>query len=255
VGFRRPQNDPNYPDYPPLPGGGPDDAEVILRQVAPSRFQLLHGFTYDREGTNEHYPLPPHDPYADPTVSGNWTDLASVPPILTWFIGTYGLHTRAALLHDHYVDVEPGDREKRKLADTVFRDALRESGVPWLRRWLMWTAVSLYTSVGKVGLFVLLAHLVLLAATTAWWVFGSLAWWIPLVLGLVGFAWGLRRWPLAVFGFALVGVPALLVGVVRLVTAFIEYVVETVVFLTAKVKREDRSFERPRVNPAAKRTY
>jgi hypothetical protein len=75
------------------------------------------------------------------------------------------------------------------------------------------------------------------------------------VLGLVGFAWGLRRWPLAVFGFALVGVPALLVGVVRLITAFIEYVVETVVFLTAKVKREDRSFERPRVNPAAKRTY
>lgn len=250
MAFRRPVNDPDYPDYPPVQPGEP---EVILRQVAPTRFQLLHGFTYEPEGTSESWPVPAHRPEEDPEKAGNWTDLASVPPIMLWFIGTYGIHTKAALFHDHYVDQK--DKMTRKYADTLFRDALRESGVRGLRRWLMWTAVSLFTRFGKVGVVVLCVHLVALAVTTAWWAFGSFPWWVPSALALAGFGWGLRRWPLAVFGFALVGLPAFLALVARLIAFVIEWFTELGRASNAKARGREHQFERPFVNPGAKKSF
>jgi hypothetical protein len=252
MGFSRPQGQPGYPDYPPPPGTAPEEPEVILRQVSASTFQLLHGFCYAREGTAEVYEVPAHDPYADPGAGDNSTDLASVPPLLTWFIGTYGLHTKAALFHDHYVDAP--DAMTRKHADTLFRDALRESGVRWLRRRLMWTAVSLRTSFGALGMIAIVAHLLALTGATAWWVLGSLAWWIPLVIGVAGFVWGLHRWPLAVLGFAFVALPAALAFVSRLITWLTELVEEVLVVANAKRAGVERPFERPMVNPSAKRS-
>lgn len=72
------------------------------------------------------------------------TDLASVPGFLLWLVPRYGAHTLAALVHDQLVKHPPsGGRVK---ADTIFRDLLGELNVPWIRRWLMWTAVSLGTT-------------------------------------------------------------------------------------------------------------
>jgi len=253
MGFRRPDGQPGYPDFPPAPGMEPQEPEVILRQVSPTTFQLLYGFLYERQGKDETYEVPPHDPYADPKRRNNSTDLASVPPLLTWFIGTYGLHTKAALLHDHYVDAH--DTMTRKHADTLFRDALRESGVHWLRRWLMWTAVSLRTSFRAVGIIIVVGHLLAFAATTAWWLLGPIPWWSPLVVGGAGFAWGLRRWPLAVLGFALVALPASLALVSRLIAWVTELVEEVLVVANAKRAGVERRFERPMVNPSAKKSF
>jgi Protein of unknown function (DUF1353) len=87
------------------------------------------------------------------------TDLASVPAWLTWLVPRYGQYTRAAIVHDflcqHGDDdlgdqrcdacapgVEPLRLRDRSDADEVFKQIMRELGVPWARRWLMWSAVT-----------------------------------------------------------------------------------------------------------------
>ena len=72
------------------------------------------------------------------------TDFASVPRVVTWLIPRYGRYTKAAILHDYLCDVEVRrETITRADADGVFRRALRELGVAFLRRWLMWAAVRL----------------------------------------------------------------------------------------------------------------
>lgn len=72
------------------------------------------------------------------------TDLATVPTALLWFVPRYGVHTPAALIHDWLI----GDASSRldpRQADRYFRSMLEAVGVPWLRRWMMWSAVALRT--------------------------------------------------------------------------------------------------------------
>ena len=72
------------------------------------------------------------------------TDFASVPRVVTWLIPRYGRYTKAAIIHDYLCDVAvPRGEISRADADGVFRRALRELGVAFLRRWLMWAAVRL----------------------------------------------------------------------------------------------------------------
>jgi hypothetical protein len=98
------------------------------------------------------------------------TDLLSVPRSLTWLIPRYGMYTKAAVLHDYLCQTvgketievyptpataakraaAPGEPqiirlEDRSDADEIFRLAMTELGVPWARRWLMWSAVNLAT--------------------------------------------------------------------------------------------------------------
>ena len=82
------------------------------------------------------------------------TDFASVPTLLTWLVPKTGAHLPAALVHDGLVggrdyfatrnppDDDPIDRVG---ADLVFRRAMRDSGIPLIRRWLVWSAVTLGT--------------------------------------------------------------------------------------------------------------
>lgn len=84
------------------------------------------------------------------------TDLASVPSIFGWLVPRTGRHLPAALLHDALVGSpeEPAsylsaedvaiDREE---ANLVFRDAMADTGTGVVRRWLMWTAVTIATMV------------------------------------------------------------------------------------------------------------
>lgn len=76
--------------------------------------------------------------------AGFVTDFATVPRVLQWLVPTYGGYTRAAVLHDYLIEHELS-RERPRLTsrdvDGLFRRVMREEGVPWPRRWVMWAAV------------------------------------------------------------------------------------------------------------------
>jgi hypothetical protein len=177
--------------------------EVLLRQVGPNTFQLAGGFRYTMyKKPNVHWDVPRHDPTGRfDQGDNNSTDLASVPSWLWWFIASYGRHSRAALLHDHLIDL---DEVTDKDADLAFRNALLESKVPFLRRWLMWGAVSMRTMWAsawwwKLAVLALAVHVVAFAAalvyaiSSSWEALdGVLAWpFVHLVWSPLEWLWGL----------------------------------------------------------------
>ena len=105
-------------------------AKVVVEQVSDNNWLLREAFDYTGKFETFHVPL------------GQGTDFASVPRVFVWFLPRYGRYTKAAILHDFlwreraskgtldYVD-----------ADGTFRRAMRELGVPFLRRWILWAAV------------------------------------------------------------------------------------------------------------------
>lgn len=81
------------------------------------------------------------------------TDLASVPRSLTWLFPRYGKYTKAAVVHDFLcqsfgapptatTDTALLPLTDRSDADELFRSLMAQLGVPKLRRFLMWAAVS-----------------------------------------------------------------------------------------------------------------
>jgi hypothetical protein len=105
---------------------------VELKERGPAKpydFELITPLTYSSPGS---------DPVTVP--ASFQTDLASVPHILTWYVPRYGLYTKAAIVHDHLCQELPP--EMRFEADRHFRNGMAELRVPWLRRWLMWAAVT-----------------------------------------------------------------------------------------------------------------
>ena len=89
-----------------------------------------------------------------PADAGFRTDLTSVPALFTWLVPKTGAHLPAALLHDalvagradptSYVSTE-GRGVDRVAADRVFRDAMADTGTGVIRRWIVWTAVTVAT--------------------------------------------------------------------------------------------------------------
>ena len=90
------------------------------------------------------------------------TDLTSVPQMFTWLVPRTGTHLAAALVHDALTPpfsqdgepdwVIPPNAVTQLEADRVFRDAMADLGTPLIRRWMVWSAVSIPTawSVSKV---------------------------------------------------------------------------------------------------------
>lgn len=86
-----------------------------------------------------------------------FTDLTSVPQLMTWLIPRTGTHLPAALIHDGlisdpdeprtYVAREPISRVE---ADRVFRDAMKDLQTTWVSRWLIWTGVAAASKTKKV---------------------------------------------------------------------------------------------------------
>ncbi|WP_210438627.1 DUF1353 domain-containing protein [Nocardioides xinjiangensis] len=82
------------------------------------------------------------------------TDLTSVPALFTWLVPKTGAHLPAALLHDAlvagrhdppaYVSTDGHDVDRVE-ADRVFRDAMADTGTGVVRRWIVWTAVTVAT--------------------------------------------------------------------------------------------------------------
>ena len=86
-----------------------------------------------------------------------YSDLTSVPALFTWLVPKSGDHLPAALIHDGLVRTEGappdhiGPDMSRVEADRVFRDAMADSGTGVIRRWIVWTAVTLATMWARQG--------------------------------------------------------------------------------------------------------
>ena len=124
-----------------------EPARVVLEQVGPTEFLIKEPFRYSDTVSGRTFVVHASKDATDTT------DLASVPGLLLWFVPRYGRHTLPALLHDQIVDEDL--RDNREEADRVFRDAMGEQGVPLLRRWVMWAAVSLDTITTTVGKWII----------------------------------------------------------------------------------------------------
>ncbi len=103
---------------------------VAVRSSGPEEWELLESLAY--RGRRDRFVVP----------AGFRTDLATVPRVVVWLVPRWGLYTRAAVLHDWLCTegIATGAVTARD-ADGLFRRVMRESGVPVLRRWLMWCGV------------------------------------------------------------------------------------------------------------------
>jgi hypothetical protein len=123
-----------------------NDAVVEVQQLDDKNWKLGRALRYD--GTRQPFEVPP----------GMETDFASVPRFFVWLLPRYGRYTKAAILHDRLWRYEAREgRISLRDADGIFRRAMRESDVPFLRRWIMWTAVR-WAAAKKGGL------------TRDWWI-------------------------------------------------------------------------------------
>lgn len=142
-----------YPFFKPELDGTPTEkpADFVVEHLGGKRFKLVEAFGYWDK------PAHPDRPFIAKKDFRN--DLSSVPRPVSWVVPVVGAHLPASLLHDALVvgDGEPpthdGPQVSREEADRIFRDAMRHSGTPRIRRWLVWAAVSLatmWTTRGKV---------------------------------------------------------------------------------------------------------
>lgn len=121
----------------------PKDAVVVVKQVDDQNWELREVLRY--RANREVFEVP----------VGQGTDFASVPRPFIWFLPRYGAYTMAAILHDYLWRVRAATGKMRWIeADGVFRKAMRELRVPFLRRWIMWGAVrwaALFKPGGRSG--------------------------------------------------------------------------------------------------------
>ena len=107
------------------------DAVVDVEQLGDEDWKLLRSLGYQG---NKRFVVEPE----------MTTDFASVPRVFVWLLPRYGRYTKAAILHDFLwrTQVKAGRLSWRD-ADGMFRRAMRELNVPFLRRWVMWAAVRI----------------------------------------------------------------------------------------------------------------
>jgi hypothetical protein len=103
---------------------------LVVRRVDADTWALVDDLVY--RGRWERFVVP----------AGFRTDFASVPRVVTWLVPRFGAYTLAAILHDWLCreGIDSGAVTSRE-ADGIFRRVMRESGVPVLRRWMMWAGV------------------------------------------------------------------------------------------------------------------
>jgi hypothetical protein len=106
-----------------------EPGSLTVRRVDADRWSLVDDLVY--QGRWERFVVP----------AGFRTDFASVPRVVTWLIPRFGAYTLAAILHDWLCSAGIGTVVTAREADGIFRRVMRESGVPVLRRWMMWAGV------------------------------------------------------------------------------------------------------------------
>ena len=125
--------------------------DIVVKQIGDRDFELVEPIEY--AGMKERFIVP----------KGFQTDLASVPRPFVWLLPRYGRYTRAAILHDYLWRNTSTVGVSRADADGIFRRAMRELGVPFLRRWMMWAAVRWTSGPGRQFLLVFLVSIPALA--------------------------------------------------------------------------------------------
>jgi hypothetical protein len=107
-----------------------ESTDVVVRRLDDEFWGVEEPLVY--RGRRDRFTVP----------AGFRTDFASVPRAVVWLIPRFGRYTAAAILHDWLctVGIATGQVTSRD-ADGLFRRVMRESGVPVLRRWLMWAGV------------------------------------------------------------------------------------------------------------------
>lgn len=186
------------------PGAPSQPARVVLHQVDDKNFDLVEPLVY----------TPPADvpgaPRTPLEIHRGWlrSDLASIPDVVGWFARRHGRHTPAALVHDLLIverrpfhSDEPAGPDERyppgfpeewkvapEVADLLFRKMLVDSGVPPVRAYLMWAAVTFHTrtKTGRGRLAAVVAWLVLaLAGTVVLGASVAQGWWVLAIVALV----------------------------------------------------------------------
>jgi uncharacterized protein DUF1353 len=183
--------------------GFSDDSVVEVRETGEKDWQVLRELHY--EGLRQHFDV----------HVGMGTDFASVPTPFVWFLPRYGKYTQAAILHDYLwrERVPAGDLTLPE-ADGILRRALRELGVSFLHRWIMWSAVR---------------------------------------LGALTKPGGKKRWlrdswqvfPFALVSLPIIGPPAILILVAQLVFHGLEWVVYLPLKLASKAKLGQKQVNEP----------
>ncbi len=77
--------------------------------------------------------------------AGMYTDFASIPKGLRWMISRVGKHGKAAVVHDYLCDQCNIGIGTRKDADKIFLWAMKELGVGFVKRRVMYSAVRAYS--------------------------------------------------------------------------------------------------------------
>jgi hypothetical protein len=107
-----------------------ESPELTVRRVGAQTWAVVDPLVY--RGKRDRFVVP----------AGFGTDFATVPRPVLWLVPRFGAYTLAAILHDWLCTegIRAGAVTSRE-ADGLFRRVMRESGVPVLRRWLMWCGV------------------------------------------------------------------------------------------------------------------
>jgi hypothetical protein len=188
--------------------GFPPDQAVLVQQDGDKNWIVMAPLSYTGQNETFHVPLE------------MLTDFASVPRPFVWLLPRYGRWTKAAIVHDYLwrqaVPLSDGRLSLRQ-ADAIFRRAMRELDVAFLRRWFMWTAVR-WGALTKPG--------------------GWKHWWKD--------AWQIL--PLTVLAIPIVGPPAVVVIAGLLVFYAVELVVWLLLNLLVIVKPTYRARPHKQVN-------
>ncbi len=124
-----------------------EPARWLLERFDASLYRVTEEIEYREDGNGDYSYVFPLD------LKRNRTDFASIPWFLTWLVPRDGRHTPAAIMHDAFIGgiqgvdystTKPGGVSDDH-ADYLFRDAMRHADVGFIRRWMMWAAVSLRT--------------------------------------------------------------------------------------------------------------
>ena len=106
--------------------------DIEVRVVTDTTWELLKDVVYKDRDVEYRVPV------------GYHTDFASVPRATSWLYPRTGAYSAAAIIHDWLItDMLPTGYVESNHVDRVFRDAMKELGVPLARRWVMWAGVRL----------------------------------------------------------------------------------------------------------------
>lgn len=115
---------------------GFDNPRVLVEALDSRRWVLRRALAYTGAPGYEHecYEVP----------EGYVTDLTSSPRITHFIAPVAGTHSPVSVLHDWLItDALPAGKISAVDVDGLFRRALKDLGVPPVRRWIWWVGVRL----------------------------------------------------------------------------------------------------------------